>query len=218
MAAPYPCYSKIFGFVDLLDPELAKIWVKEYTTQETGLKKAIDELSFAIDVGYTGRAELLVSTNYPPLVNDKSPKHTGGFVYMAVVKRRPEILELLLKAGAKTDEYCQWMHHYETPLNLAARSSNVAAVRLLLASGANPDLGHITTGRHTPLLETAFENSKNPHAQYLKIAQLLVDSDADRTATTNTGSTATDLANPLNKENGMEKQMQKIITAKYKIA
>ncbi|CAN5157881.1 hypothetical protein BH09DEP1_BH09DEP1_0050 [soil metagenome] len=206
--------TSIFAMARLIKPCLATKWMTHYLKDQSQLDCAIEELNFTIDCDQNETAQFLLDSS-KNLINETSIWPTTC-VYNAVLKRRPKILGLLLHTSADPDQYCQWMHHYETPLNLATRSRNLETVLLLLQSGANPNLGTITTGCHTPLLVAVFENYKSPHSEYLTITQALINYGADRTATTSTGTSAWFLANRDN-DGGLKGQMQQLLIAKHKI-
>ena len=120
----------------------------------------------AVKAGDVSRVrELLVLDPTLPHALDKersTPLHWAGW------KDQPEIIDILLDAGADIQAHNDNYHWGTTPLHAAAHGNNPRAVTALLRRGADVNAVK-ANGSGTPLAETAIHNA-TAAAKLLKAA------------------------------------------------
>lgn len=103
---------------------------KQKQSVETG-----GEFRFAMDSGEAGKVAALLQQGASANSRVKSDPYPP--LHYAIIKNRPDYVELLLEHGAAPNMPDQ---HGKLPLHHAARMGQFPSVRLLLANGANPQI------------------------------------------------------------------------------
>ena len=93
------------------------------------------EFRFAMDSGEAGKVAALLQQGASANSRVKSDPYPP--LHYAIIKNRPDYVELLLEHGAAPNMPDQ---HGKLPLHHAARMGQFPSVRLLLANGANPQI------------------------------------------------------------------------------
>ena len=138
-----------------------------------------------LEAAATGRADRVREL----LANDPEARHARtpeGFTTLglAAFLGGPEVVELLLQAGADPDDDADNPARVR-PVHAAAAARDAASLRLLLEAGADPNARQ--QAGFTPLHAAA-------HADEPELAQLLLDHGADPTLTTDDGRDAARIA------------------------
>lgn len=202
-------------------------WLSEYLNTEQGFSEVIKTLREAIQYNDVPLGAFLLNSHSFKLANARTEisGRQRSFVDYCVEKDRPEILSLLLQAGAEPGDQDQ-----TNPILMnAVCGLHLECVRLLLVEGFS-EPNSMQTDPHLPAQSgnTALHyNSLNLEAindsrlvSRITIARHLIDHGADRTLKNVKGKTPIDLADPNNKggNKGQLKQFLLTYNPKKKIA
>ena len=129
----------------------------------------VEALHAAVTQNLTSQVEEIL---YRPQNPDLTRGNKGETpLYVAAERGHPEVVRLLLEAGASTDEICgRWTRL--TPLGVAAREGHVQIVQMLLAAGASEHKASLDR-EASPL----YLASLRGHAD---VARLLLEAGADK--------------------------------------
>jgi ankyrin repeat protein len=168
-------------------------WVKKFLRF-----KPILDLQFAGPgkVGYTA-LHSAAFMNSPEIVqilldagmniNQLSIGSKGNTLHYAVNGKHADMVEFLLKRGAKTEIFDVGNF---SPLQLTVSRRDLKTMRALLEGGALPDNVSPVGGQNPPLIWAATSISPLDHDENMEIMQLLLDSKADINLRNSQGNTA----------------------------
>lgn len=201
-----PDKTNTFTIAQKLVPELAQVWLADYSKSFQGFEYASLNLIEAIKCDNQTMAAFLLRTTNMRLANITMPAPMIGNVtaaFWCAQYNRPQILYFLLKAGADQKVYNSIGH---APIHTAITNGFQDVVEILLTQGIDPDYPE-QQQNYTPLILLA-DNANN--VNHLKIAQLLLDAGADRTKTDSYGYTAAQRADRFN-TGGLRGQLKNYI-------
>jgi len=142
----------------------------------------MDEFLEAVTKGDRARVRAMLAQD-PSLVDRKSESGVSA-VLMAVYYQKPELVSLLLDAGAEVNSASRNSQRV-MPIHSSVASHSLDITRTLLENGA--DVNAVQQDGYTPLLEAA-------QAGELETLELLLQYGADPAARREDGQTALDLA------------------------
>jgi ankyrin repeat protein len=148
-------------------------------TQEVQRKRQEDKLIELIKAGDAEAVKQLLDTGFSPNIGDQS---AAEFLYIAALKKRKDIVEYLIQAGA--DVNTKDDHHLPVLMKLCTigggDKDGLEIVRLLIQNGA--DVNFRNDNEETVL-------SRTIEIQNIEIARLLIDAGADVNARDREGTT-----------------------------
>lgn len=136
-------------------------WIEQYLLSLPQRSRQLGRALFvAIDWNRVSLVKQLISMGADVNTSRGNPRDWGEMtpVMAACLESRPDILRLLIKAGADVNARASVRDGCDTPLKCALRFGTVATVKRLLQAGANPNPPQAKAGTELPILCFAMED------------------------------------------------------------